>query len=132
MEKWIAWTTGGIGSIISLLIDGMGLAVTILIAIMGIDYVTGLMQAWYNKQLSSMVGMRGFIRKLYVLLLIAAIYLCEDAIFGTEHVGDGVVIAYIAIELISITENGIKMGAPMPPYIKSLIEIVKDKTKINK
>lgn len=132
MEKWIAGIIGGFGTFISLLIDGMGMAVIILIVVMGIDYVTGLMQAWHNKQLSSEIGIRGIIRKIYILLLVAAIYLCENFIFGTEHVGDGVVIAYIAIELLSITENGVKMGVPMPPYVKNLLEVVKRKTKNDK
>jgi len=128
MEKWIATVTGTIGFLISFLVDGVGIAVTILLAVMTIDYITGLISAFVNKELSSRVGTTGFARKLYVLLLISAVYLVESLMFETGHVGDGIAIAYIAIEFISITENGVKMGAPMPPYIKNLLDIVKSKT----
>lgn len=99
MEKWIASITGTVGFLISYLIDGVGLAVTILLAIMLIDYATGLMAAFIQKQLSSQIGTKGFIRKLYVLLLISAVYLVEGIMFDTGHAGDGIAFAYIAIEV---------------------------------
>lgn len=123
MEKWIAKITGVIGFLVSYLVDGLGLAVTILLAVMALDYATWLIAAFVNKQLNSRIGTTGFARKLYVLLLIAAVYLVESILFGSEHVGDGIAIAYIAIEFISITENGVKMGAPMPPFVSELFLI---------
>lgn len=129
MEKWIAGITGTVGFLISYLVDGVGIAVAILLAVMAIDYATGLISAFVNKTLSSRIGTTGFARKLYILLLIAAVYLVESILFGSEHVGDGIAIAYIAIEFISITENGVKMGAPMPPFVKNLLAIVKSKTE---
>lgn len=127
MEKWIASITGTVGFLVSYLIDGVGLAVTILLAIMLIDYATGLMAAFIQKQLSSQVGTKGFIRKLYVLLLIATVYLIEGIMFDTRHAGDGIAFAYIAIEFISITENGVKIGVPMPKFVSDLLAIVKSK-----
>ncbi|WP_313892454.1 phage holin family protein [Psychrobacillus sp.] len=133
MERWIAGVTGTVGFLVSYLVDGVGIAVAILLAVMAIDYATGIISAFVNKQLSSRIGTTGFARKLYILLLIAAVYLVESILFGSEHVGDGIAIAYIAIEFISITENGVKMGAPMPPFVKNLLAIVKSKTEeVNK
>lgn len=127
LEKWATSAIGSIGFLVSYLIDGLSLAVVILIAVMFIDYVTGLMQAWHNKELSSRIGMAGFIRKLYVLLLVGSVYLVEGLLFETGHAGSGVAIAYIAIEFISITENGVRMGAPMPPYVTNLLDIMNNK-----
>ncbi|OMC83618.1 hypothetical protein BK128_18080 [Viridibacillus sp. FSL H7-0596] len=132
MEKWIATFTGTVGFLISYLVDGVGMAVSILLAVMALDYATGLIAAFVNKQLNSRIGTTGFARKLYVLLLIAAVYLVESILFGSEHVGDGIAIAYIAIEFISITENGVKMGAPMPPFVSELLSMVKSKTEEEK
>lgn len=131
MEKWIATAVGSVGFLVSYAIDGMGLAVVVLIGVMGIDYITGLMAAWHNQELSSRVGTRGFIRKLYVLLLIGALSIAESLVFGSEHAADGVAIAYIAVELISIAENGVKMDAPMPGVVKNLLDIIKSKTQGN-
>jgi toxin secretion/phage lysis holin len=135
MENKIAVVTGVLGAIVSYMFDLVGVAVSILILFMLADYITGLVAAGINKELNSRIGWTGFIRKLYVLMLIGLVYALEFMtghyvdfdIFG-GYIGDGAAFAYIAVELISITENGVKMGAPMPPYIKNLLKIVKEKT----
>jgi len=43
MEKWIAAVSGVIGTLVSYSVDGLGMAVTVLIAFMAIDYATGIM-----------------------------------------------------------------------------------------
>ncbi|MER2009728.1 MAG: phage holin family protein [Psychrobacillus sp.] len=138
MENKIALITGIVGAIISYMFDLMGVAVTILILFMCADYVTGLVAAGINKELNSRIGLTGFARKMYILVLIGMVYALE---FAANHytefdifsgfIGDGAAFAYIAIEFISITENGVKMGAPMPPYVKNLLKIVRDKTGMN-
>ncbi|TSI02377.1 holin family protein [Lysinibacillus sp. BW-2-10] len=135
MENKIAVVTGGLGAIVSYMFDLVGVAVSILILFMLADYVTGLVAAGINKELNSRIGWTGFIRKLYVLVWVGVVYTLEFAanhyaefdIFG-GYIGDGVAFAYIAIEFISISENGVKMGAPMPPFVKNLLKIVKEKT----
>ncbi|WP_042474601.1 phage holin family protein [Bacillus ndiopicus] len=128
MEKYIALISGTVGTIVSYLIGGLGMAVTVLIALMALDYVTGLMQAVTNRSLNSRVGFNGIIRKVYYLMLVASVYLIALVIPGIEYAGDGAAIAFCVLEFISITENGTKMGLWMPNFIKNLLAIVKDKT----
>ena len=135
MENKIALFTGVLGAIVSYMFNLVGVAVSILILFMLVDYITGLFAAGFNNELNSRIGWTGFVRKLYILVLVGMIYTLEFAaghyvdfdIFG-GFVGDGAAFAYIAIELISIAENGVKMGAPMPPFVKNLLKIVKEKT----
>lgn len=135
-EQKIAGVTGLVAYGVSWLVDGIGIAATALLAFMALDYVTGLLAAAKNRKLNSRIGMNGFIRKVYVLLLISSVYLLEfvaSSHFGLQildngHIGDGLAFAYIAIEFISITENGKKMNAPMPIYLKNIVDIVKEKT----
>jgi len=54
------WSDGGL---YSLLVDGLGLAVATLAVFMAIDYISGLVQAFYNKDLKSKIGFRGLVRK---------------------------------------------------------------------
>lgn len=130
LEKVIATISGVIGFIVSTLIGGIGLAPTVLIGVMGIDFATGLMAAAVTDvKLKSRVAMHGFIRKLYVLLLLTALYWAEEILFGSQNIGAGVAIAYIAVEVISIGENGVKMGAPMPGFVKNILAVAQDKTK---
>lgn len=128
MEKWIAAVSGAIGTIISYSVDGLGMAVTVLIGFMAIDYLTGIMGGIVNQNLNSRVGFNGIIRKIYYLMLVSSVYLLSLVIPGIEYAGDGAAIAFCVLEFISITENGTKMGLPMPDFIKELLAIVKDKT----
>lgn len=128
MEKWIAGVTGVVGALISYAVDGLGMAVTILIVMMAIDYATGIMQGIVNQNLNSRIGFNGVIRKMYYLLLVGAIYALALVVPGIEHAGFGAAVAFCVLEFISITENGTKMGLWMPDFIKKLLSIVKDTT----
>lgn len=128
MEKWIAAVSGAIGTIISYSVDGLGMAVTVLIGFMAIDYATGIMSGVVNQNLNSRTGFNGIIRKIYYLMLVGSVYLLSVVIPGIEYAGDGAAIAFCVLEFISITENGTKMGLPMPNFVKNILAIVKDKT----
>ncbi|MFJ7916056.1 MULTISPECIES: holin family protein [unclassified Lysinibacillus] len=128
MEKWIGAISGLIGALVSYAVDGLGMAVTVLIGFMAIDYLTGIMGGIVNRNLNSRVGFNGIIRKIYYLMLVGSVYLLSLVIPGIEYAGDGAAIAFCVLEFISITENGTKMGLPMPDFIKELLAIVKDKT----
>lgn len=128
MEKYVALIAGIIGTIVSFLVDGLGMAVTVLIGLMALDYATGLMAAAINRELNSRIGFNGLIRKVYYLMLVGSVYLLALVVPGIDHAGDGAAIAFCVLEFISITENGTKMNAWMPNFIKNLLAIVKEKT----
>lgn len=132
IEKWILATVGVIGGLWSLVVDGLGLAVATLAVFMAIDYITGLIQAIYNRNLSSEIGFRGLVRKVYFLLLVGACYMFENLVFGTRHLADGVAISFVAMEFISIAENGVKMNAPFSGVFEAFLAIVKKKTEVEK
>jgi toxin secretion/phage lysis holin len=126
METAIKSTVAFIGTIVSYLIDGVGLVFTILLCMMALDYITGLLAGWVTRQLSSSVGINGLIRKLYVILLISAVYLLEQVGLDVAgYAGDGIAMAYIVIEFISIVENGGKMGVPILKPLRERIALLK-------
>lgn len=127
MEKQIALYTGILGSFISYLVDGIGLATTVLLGMMSIDYITGLVSAAYNRKLHSRTGFNGLLRKCYYLLALSSVYLMGYAVPELKFAGDGLAIALIAMEFISITENGTKMNMPMPEPIKNILLIMNEK-----
>jgi toxin secretion/phage lysis holin len=130
LDVWVKSIVIVSGGFVSYLIGGVGLAITVLLGLMLIDLITGLMVAAYNKNVSSKIGSKGFIRKLYVILLIGAVYLVEKVAFEQAgYIGDGVVVAYCIIEFISIVENGGKMGLPIPEPLKKIIEVLKPKSE---
>ena len=95
---------------------------------MAIDYFTGILSSIFNKELCSRTGIEGIIRKLYYLLLIGAVYLLDLVVPGISYAGDGAAIALCVLEFISISENGVRMGLPIPNVIKNALAIVKETT----
>ncbi|MGE8037909.1 phage holin family protein [Lysinibacillus sp. NPDC093692] len=128
MERWVARVSGVIGTLVSYSVNGLGMAVTVLIGFMAIDYITGILSGVVNQNINSRVGFNGIIRKIYYLMLVGSVYMLSLVIPGIEYAGDGAAIAFCVLEFISITENGTKMGLPMPDFIKNILSIVKDKS----
>lgn len=111
----------------------IAIPVTVLMAAMIIDYVTGMAAAWHKKKLSSKKGLSGIIKKISYLALVCVGMGVDWVIYyGIKSVGVdmgytfffGVLVAVwlITNELISILENLESIGVPMPTF---LIKIVK-------
>ena len=135
MEKLgIISIIGVIGSFISNFFGGWNEAMTTLCIFMLTDYVTGLIVAGIFKKstktndggLESKAGFKGLMRKFAVLLLV--LIACRlDIILGISFVKDCVIIAFIANETISITENIGLMGVPIPKVIEKAITLLNEK-----
>lgn len=101
--------------------DGLLIA---LLALIGFDYVTGVIKAAIEHDLSSSVGFKGIARKVLILALVAVGNLVDVHIFGQGNLCRSLVIGfYVANEALSIIENAIGLGLPVP---KKLIAIIRD------
>lgn len=99
--------------------DGM---MTALIALIMLDYITGIIAAAVEKKLSSEVGARGIAKKVIMLLVVAVANVVDASVIGEGNVLRSVAaLFYIANEGISLLENGARLGVPMP---KKLIDIL--------
>lgn len=125
---------GAAGSFIASLFGGWDAALTTLVIFMAIDYVSGLIVAGVfkrspkseNGSLESKAGWRGLCKK-GMILLIVLIAVRLDMAMGTAFLKDGVVIAYIVNETISIIENAGLMGLPIPDVIRKAIDALQSK-----
>ena len=125
---------GAIGAFISSLFGGWDAALTTLVIFMAIDYISGLIVAGVFKRslksenggLESKAGWKGLCRK-GMILLIVLIAVRLDMAMGTAFLKDGVVIAYIVNETISIIENAGLMGLPIPSVIRKAIDALQAK-----
>lgn len=129
---------GVIGGFISSLFGGWDSALSTLVIFMAIDYLSGLIVAGVFKSskksdsggLESRAGWKGLCRK-GMSLLIVLIAVRLDLAMGTTFIKDGVVIAYIVNETISIIENAGLMGLPTPKVITKAIDVLQKKDDIN-
>lgn len=125
----IAGTVGGL--ILQLFGGADAMLVTLLILIIT-DYITGITVAAVFKKstktdtggLSSKEGLKGIIKKV-MMLVIVMIAVRIDIVLGTDYIRNAVVTAFIANEIISLTENAGLMGVPIPKIISNAIDILK-------
>ena len=125
---------GLIGGAVAAAFGGWNAAMMTLIALMAVDYLTGLMVAGiFHKSpksesgaLESKAGWKGLCRK-GVTPLVVLVAAQLDRAIGTGFIRDAAVIGYIANETLSIIENAGLMGVPVPNAVKKGIELLKKK-----
>lgn len=121
-----------VGAAIASLLGGWTGAMTTLVILMLIDYVTGIIVAgvFHNSPkcsggaLSSAVGFKGICRK-FVILLIVVVACRVDLLLDTNIIRDATCIGFCANELVSITENAGLMGIPLPRKLVEAIEVLR-------
>ena len=117
-----------VGTIISSWLGGWDVLLQALVALMVIDYITGIVNAVFEKKLNSEVGFKGISKKVFILLLIGMAVLLDHAM-GSEIVRSFTMLFYISNEGISILENASKLGVPFPDKLKDVLEQLKDRDK---
>lgn len=130
MDIFIKSIAGVITGLVSWMIGGFGLVFTVLLGLMALDFITGFMVGIYQKQINSKIGTKGLVKKLYIILLIGGVYLIEVGVLKSKGIiTDGVSGAFCVIEFVSLTENGGKLGIPMPKKVKDIILVLNNKDK---
>lgn len=120
-------SVGFVGSIIAYLFGEWSQMLMLFFFVIIMDYITGVMAAIVEKNLSSAVGYKGLIKKFGMVLIVALAYQL-DQFTGQNIIMTGAIFFFIANELISITENYGRIGLPLPPQIKNVIKMLKEKT----
>ena len=136
MKDIICTASGVIGSLIAGAFGGWTAGMTTLIIFMGIDYISGLVVAGVfnnstktaNGALESKAGWKGLFRKGMTLVIVLVAHRI-DIMVGATYVRDGVIIAFVANEAISIIENAGLMGIKMPTILTKAIEVLKGKAE---
>lgn len=104
----------------------------LLLALVVIDYITGVLAAAREGKLKSSVGFMGIARKVLIFTMVAVGHMI-DVTLGDAHLfRDAVTFFYLANELLSIIENSGRLGMPMPPALKSAVELFESKKEVSK
>ncbi|SFC63967.1 phage holin family protein [Clostridium uliginosum] len=105
-------------------------AIGVLILFMILDYATGFLRAFINKELSSNVGLKGIARKTVIfVVLIVAVALDRLLDTGNWLFRTMVCYFYIANEGLSLLENCAGLGLPVPDKILDALSQLKDGEK---
>ncbi len=124
--QMIVNTIGGvILGICTYIFGGLDKIFLILLTVIVIDYITGLCRAIINKKLNSMIGIKGIIKKIGYLLIVA-VSVVIDSMTNTPNVVRSLVINFFIVnEIISIVENWGQMGLPLPDKLLQVLEQLK-------
>ena len=114
---FLGWFLGGL--------DGFLYA---LIAFTLIDYITGVMCAIVDKNLSSAVGFKGICRKVLIFTLVGIGNIVDVYVLGEAGVlRTAVIFFYLSNEGVSLLENSAHLGLPIPEKLKEVLEQLHDR-----
>mgnify|MGYP001055834304 FL=1 len=119
---WLGWFIGGC--------DGLLYA---LVAFVVVDYITGVMCAVADKELSSEVGFRGIAKKVLVFLLVGVANIIDVQVIGSGSVlRTAVIFFYLSNEGVSLLENAAHLGLPVPEKLKDILRQLHDRAEDGK
>jgi toxin secretion/phage lysis holin len=120
--NWIQVGLAAVGGFLGWFLGGMDGFMYALIAFVVVDYLTGVMRAIIEKELSSRVGARGIIKKILIFLLVGVAHLTDMYLLGDGNaLRTAVVFFYISNEGISLLENATAIGLPVPEKLKETL-----------
>lgn len=119
-----------VGTALTWLFGAWDTVLMVLVCFMVLDYCTGVVRAFINKEVSSDIGLKGIARKAVILIvLIVAVLLDRLLNTGTWVFRTIVCYFYIANEGISLLENCAGLGLPVPESIQNALIQLKDGEK---
>lgn len=120
----------GVCTVLSFLFGDMEGLMVALVALIILDYISGVIAAAVEKRLSSEVGAKGIAKKIFMLLIVALANIVDINVIGDGHVLKTVtVVFYICNECISLIENAGRIGVPVPKKLLDVLEQLRDKEK---
>lgn len=132
-EKIFAWFRGLVslaaGALSYLYGDLNGLLIALFIAI-ALDYITGLVKAGIQKALSSEIGFKGILKKILILIIVAMAHVVDNVVGSGETWRNIAIVFYICNEGLSILENSVACGLPVPEKLKNILANMEEKEGI--
>lgn len=115
---WLGYFLGGC--------DGLLIALVMFVVM---DYISGVMCAIADKNLSSEVGFKGICRKVLIFILVGIANILDVQVIGTGSVlRTAIIFFYISNEGVSLLENAAHLGLPVPEKLKVVLKRLHDKS----
>ncbi len=125
--NWIQLAFAAVGGFLGWFLGGYDGFLYALIAFVAIDYVTGVLCAVIDKELSSEIGAKGIFKKVLIFTLVGVTHILDTQILGSTVDSGGVlrtavIFFYLSNEGVSILENAGHIGLPIPEKLKEVLE----------
>lgn len=126
MLRHVKGAVAVVGAAFTSFLGGWDIMLRVLVLFVAIDYVVGVTAAWFEKKLSSETGAKGIIKK-FLLFVIVALAFQVDRAIGQEIFRSLAIWFYLANEALSIIENAGRCGVPIPAFLRTALEQMKQK-----
>ena len=111
-----------IGGYLGYILGGLDGFLYALVTFVVIDYLTGVMAAIVERRLSSEIGFKGIFKKVLIFTMVAIGNILDSKIIGDGGtIRTAVIFFYLSNEGISIIENSIIIGLPVPQKLKDIL-----------
>lgn len=95
-------------------------------ALMAIDCITGLLNAWAKDEIKSAKMRQGLVKKFGEIVILVMGEMFTAGFTLPSYIMSGVSAYVIFMEFVSICENLDKMGVPIPRFIKKSLDTAQD------
>ena len=123
LEKITKTCFSFVGYILGLVFGGFDSLIGALLIFMVIDYITGVIEAYFSNKISSSIGFKGILKKMMILFVIALANIVDKSLIGTgSSIRTMSIMFYLSNEAISILENASLLGIPLPKKLKDMLD----------
>ena len=121
------YTLKGIGATIAALWGNLEPVMQALLVLIVLDIITGILAAYYTRTLSSDQTFRGMAKKALMLSIVAGAHVLQIAWQSPIPIGMVVAGFYVVHEMLSIMENAVRAGVPLPQQLVGALEKIQSK-----
>lgn len=98
-----------------------------LLTVMVMDFITGVIKAYINKNISSKKSIFGLIKKIGLLIIVSVASLLDRTLSLNNTIRNLTIYSFIFSEMVSIIENWGLMGINFPKILSSSLTELKEK-----
>ena len=130
MNKNIQIFFGICGAVAGFLFGNLDGLLIALLTVIILDYITGIVCAKINRNLSSATGFKGLAKKGFMLSIVVIANIIDTQVIKSGSAFRSAVICfYLVNESISILENAGNIGVPLPKKLKDILIQLREDNK---
>jgi toxin secretion/phage lysis holin len=123
VSNWIKGICAVIGGVLSWLFGDLSGMFYALVAFVVIDYITGVIAAAVQQELNSTIGFKGIAKKVFIFLIVGLAHIIDAYVLGDgDVIRTATIFFYLSNEGLSIIENSVRLGLPVPKTLKDALE----------
>ncbi len=129
MDKIISIIFANFATVMIYVFGELDIALSCLLIAIVIDYISGIIKAYITKELSSKIGVKGILKKVGILCIVALAVLVDHIAGNTGSIRTLVIYYFVANEGLSIIENLAAAGVPTPASLKKALKALRKENK---